>query len=626
MYHSDASSRWSPRRTTQLEDALQIVRGSPATTRVSSARTHDRESPTRTSLYRQNSDPLSKPYFNKYAHPTINQSRSDIDKREALHNKSLHNLNASRSLFEKQLETHQQLLLEQQQNALREFNKQVLKEVEFDKNVTNGEPNENFERTESLSSVDSLEETVSNDTLRESCDLDAFDNKPHNIKTDVRINGNICDKNRYVNHTAGSQYTLSPKTPVNIDSYNTQLQAVSRTEEKQQFYQQRQLEIQQQLQEQKQQQYLQQQQQQQEDLQQRLEQQQKQQKLLQEEFHRQNEQLQEKQEKQLEKIQTNQQSNLSSNNAQYTRTESEKENQRPKVQLKAWATPSPQPPTPVSANVSKTNSMVTNASPYTGRSTNTNVTTVTGYDASVIRDNSYINSKPVSVTVSTIQDELTPGTVTSQARTQSIVNTTPHSNSELLHSRAYQSQGSFLETVTKDLGHQSEVTAASEQSTHVSGVTSYTNNGNNLSSNENLQKVTPQASLKNVPNNMNSPKTNPIVTKPPLNSAFYLNSYSSAYSMRQNLQQQQKQQQQSKTVLKEHSSAGPVTTVDASRLSIKPTNGSQHATENQHSIFQINTYNGDEGQDTADTDSVSTIGYEEKEPEPKGIYLYHNST
>ena len=299
------SGKWSPRylNTTRLEDALRIVRGSP---RTSSARAPGQTSPTHT-YYRQNSDPVNKPYFNKYAHPNTTATNGSLRDRQAeLHNKSLRNLTNSRSLFEQQLESHQQQLVDQQQKALRDFNQQLLSEL-GDETLNGAADNNkhlNLERsdTSSLSSVDSLDETTSNDTLRESVDLDSFIAlKCGTSDTTLETNGasNSIIKNNSINKTlnlveavqadnahtnissgqgqgqydSGSRSVTSNsgsrmvynrtenrhRTVVN-DAYNAQhkaeLTAQRIEEEKQKYYQQRQVEIQKQLEQQQQQKLL----------------------------------------------------------------------------------------------------------------------------------------------------------------------------------------------------------------------------------------------------------------------------------------------------------------------------------------------------------------------------------
>ena len=300
--------------TTRLEDALRIVRGSP---RASSARTPGHTSPTRT-FYRQDSDPGNKRYFNKYAHPnTISATTNENlrEKQAALHNKSLRNLTTSRSLFEQQLESHQQQLIHQQQRALQDFNEQVLNEIGVERALDSTLNGQTLERsdTSSLSSVDSLEETVSNDTLRESVDLDSFialkcgtgdqQNETNNgaVYNTTKNNGNktvkFSDTSQVENSTSASNVgqghqrgegqsetghgsrsesnESGNRTRVN-DSYNAQLKAQLTADrkaqltadriqqEKERYYQQRQKEIQRQVEEQQQhkQQLLQQQQQQ----------------------------------------------------------------------------------------------------------------------------------------------------------------------------------------------------------------------------------------------------------------------------------------------------------------------------------------------------------------------------
>ena len=238
---------------------------------------------------------MNKRYFNKYAHPTSQSPATNGQLRERqaeLHNKSLRNLNNSRSLFEQQLESHQQSLASQQQKALRDFNQQILNEIGVEKPLDEGAFNgQTLERsdTSSLSSVDSLEETVSNDTLRESVDLDSFialkcgtgdqtnetngavktSSKTNGNRTvkfsdnvqpdNVSLNSNVSQGQGQGEFEAGSRSSTNgtgSRAQVN-DAYNAQrkaqLTAERIQEEKQKYYFQRQQEIQKQLEQQQQQ-------------------------------------------------------------------------------------------------------------------------------------------------------------------------------------------------------------------------------------------------------------------------------------------------------------------------------------------------------------------------------------
>lgn len=100
---------------------MRLVRGNSGLQRQNSgSSTSSHTSP------RQTSDALKRPYFNKYSnlHSLLIQndrvrSNSAQDK---LHNRSLRNLNDSKSLFEQKLEQQHKQLLDQQKRALDELN------------------------------------------------------------------------------------------------------------------------------------------------------------------------------------------------------------------------------------------------------------------------------------------------------------------------------------------------------------------------------------------------------------------------------------------------------------------------------------------------------------------------
>lgn len=623
--------RWSPRRTnihTQLEDALKIVRGSPVSSRASSARTRNQPSP-RSSFYRQNSDPLSKPYFNKYAHPSINNGNSlhsgntSQHNQEELHNKSLRNLNNSRNLFEQQLESYQQSLLEQQQKTLREFNKQIMKEIEVDKNVVNNEFNgvNELERSESLSTVDSLEDNNSNDTLRESCDLNAFMTQKND---DSYLNGaknvTFADDHKeaikiYGNNSHIIQSAVNTE-PKNIDSYNAQIQALENPSQcsddnKQQFYFQRQKEIQQQLQEQqKLQQQLQQKQQQ--ELQEKvLEQQQKQKQLLQEQFERQNQEELERQQQQDQKY-LQQQAAVTSVAATsaYTVSEEGKENQRPKAQMKAWATPSPHPPTPASAVITTTTTFVTHASPYTGKNTHTNTTvpmmTTNGYSSK--------SNTPVSVNNQTVETKTYTASSASNRISETNIQATNGINRSDYTIPAVSVQDksmSFLETVTYGLS------TTPDSNSLNSTLTSVSKNQSNasISAAKNLQQVSKTNGTSSVPS---KGVTTPSTPSKPLHAGYY-NSYGAAYSARQQVTNGSNNKQ-----VVGSTSNNVKTQVDTPKMNGEVTWALPEGLDGQFKMMTADAaVNGD---DAADTDSVSTI-CDEREAEAKGkMILYERNT
>ncbi|XP_046332718.2 uncharacterized protein LOC124115684 isoform X1 [Haliotis rufescens] len=165
------SSRSSSRRsspthtTTGIEEALKLIRGTPPLSRQSSLTStgshKGKTSPRAFGTY--NHDPLNRPYFNKYSSLHLRpQSPSERAQEHAdLRDKSLRNYTDSRSLFEQQLEQHQQLLLEDQKKSLHIFNQAIQREMDADAKLEGTEEDEEemswMNRSDSLSSVDSLD-------------------------------------------------------------------------------------------------------------------------------------------------------------------------------------------------------------------------------------------------------------------------------------------------------------------------------------------------------------------------------------------------------------------------------------------------------------------------------------
>ncbi|KAL4233554.1 hypothetical protein ACF0H5_008234 [Mactra antiquata] len=660
-----SSGKWSPRRhNTQLDDALKLIRSSPSSSRATSAKSRQVTSPS-SSYYRQNSDPLSKPYFNKYAHPTINNGNtvSAQNKQEELHNKSLRNLNNSRNLFEQQLENYQQTLYDQQQKTIQDFNKQVMQEMAIDKNMVNYEHNDtgDIERTESLSSVDSLEDGGSNDTLRESCDLDAY--MVH--KNNANSNNNVLNNTKHVTIATDSVsstreggkingnishvvYNGMDTGPQNIDSYNTQMHtllgqnssavgaAQTTDAQRQQHYLQRQREIQQQLQEQRQQQLILQQKQQKELQQKVIEQQQKQQQLLQQQYERQKQQEAAEQQR---LAQEQQQQALAANQAAgaYTVTHDDdsKENQRPK--LKAWGTPSPHPPVPVTSPAS---THVTHTSPYSGKNTHTNMTipyvNSNNQQSMIPESPSSVSSK---LNVPHNGSSVTPSR-TLDRNLQAVANAnasyylSEQPSMQLNNDETTGKNMSFLETVTDGLpASQTSGTTAPVSTMSSAGVKTTSS-----SSSVNSTKVTQQSVVKattaspNVKNGVTTTTTNSATStpKPPIHPGYY-NSYGAAYSARQQLMntgngsnnKQTDNDITNKTSVTSESSKTSTDVTNASSGVTKTTTSVKWVVDNSSIPSSIKMLTPDttmiNGDDITDTDSVSTICGEEKEPEPKEI-------
>ncbi len=110
-------------------------------------------------------DSLSRPYHNSYGHGShkngrVHEHAREVAARAELQNKSLRNMTNSRSLFQQQLQQHQQLLVDQQHQSLHQFNSAIRQEIDNDPRMQRVvEENNEVEvgRSGSPSSVDSLE-------------------------------------------------------------------------------------------------------------------------------------------------------------------------------------------------------------------------------------------------------------------------------------------------------------------------------------------------------------------------------------------------------------------------------------------------------------------------------------
>ncbi|XP_076079536.1 uncharacterized protein LOC143049731 isoform X3 [Mytilus galloprovincialis] len=322
--NSSHSGKRSPKFTQRtLEDTLKLVRGSSSGRHSAKHQT----SPYSTQLF--STDPLNKPYVNKYSgsyHQTP-EKQNDNSNANYLHNNSLRNLNSSRNLFEQQLEQHQQLLVEQQQRTLNEFNDAIKNEIASDRSVQGVDVeygHQNLPRSESLDSLDSLEN--SEDSIKQNHDL-TYNQNQSGANGDQEFINRYSTKNElsYINgHQAVGRSPVNIVAP-QINCQNIQNQLVS-------------------------------------------------------------DQYENSKNDRYSGYQGNGRidSYDVSQNGVNDVTKTQTAANRPKVQLRAWATPSPvdsshrQPPQqePVSQNSQR---MVTNASLYTQRNTMTTVTTTTAY-------------------------------------------------------------------------------------------------------------------------------------------------------------------------------------------------------------------------------------------------------
>lgn len=379
----------SPKQHRTLEETLKLVRGS-----LSGGRHSAKLQPTPYSTQLYSPDPLNRPYINKYS--TTNHQSNDKhhdNSQNYLHNNSLRNLNNSRNLFEQQLEKQQQLLVDQQQRTLSEFNDAIKQEIARDRGVQGLDDesgNHNIQRSGSLSSVDSLED--SEDSLRQSSDLthlqavtdtnQQFMNK-YSTRSDLStVNGhhNGHDRNMF-DHKQGS--------PVNIvPPYRAQDNAPYNGDHMENGYRE----------------------------------------------------IQNNYVNGLNgKIDSYDVNSAVSNNVPVNNSKTAAD--RPKVQLRAWATPSPadanhrQQQDAVSQGSSR---MATNSSLYTQRSTLTNVTTTTAFTKGTSSNGQQYTQS--NTTVTNGDDHVTNGV--GMPKPQVVVLKKPDAPSKNLE---------FLEAVTNDM-------------------------------------------------------------------------------------------------------------------------------------------------------------------------------
>lgn len=149
---------------------MRLVRGTSPTSHQNNASLskHNSRYASNRTFQNETSEALNRPYYNNYVSPQrphspaerVKEYSKTVAARNEMHNKSLRNLNNSRSLFEQQLEHHQQKMMEQQQKSMWEFNAAVMREIQSDKMVQGvSETDDVMSRSVSLSSLDSLEES-----------------------------------------------------------------------------------------------------------------------------------------------------------------------------------------------------------------------------------------------------------------------------------------------------------------------------------------------------------------------------------------------------------------------------------------------------------------------------------
>ena len=279
--------------------------------------------------------------------------------------------------------------------------------------------------------------------------------------------------------------------------------------------------------------------------------------------------------------------------------------------MKAWATPSPHPPAPTPTVNNTQQNLVTHASPYTGKNTHTNVT-VTTYDTPV-SNQSAINvtsiapgltstagqpvhtgqsGQPVQVQTVSPQQQTTQPKVQKQD-----MNTTlsAQNDSKTVQTGTAKSDKnlSFLERFTKNMdqvqyenSNSALMRANSDTTVQYGTTTPSVNSATPKSDSEKSVSETKTVSS-------NSTKTVSSSPKYPSYQGYYVNSYADRYS----------------------SSKVPMATetlaVDNNKNNGSIAKGTLGFVDGQLTMLP------DDGTDTADTDSVSTL-CEDREPEIKG--------
>ena len=240
------------RYTPQLEEALRAVRGSPApesharrgtydgtlgtghtgsasSSRASSAtygsrsRTESVGGGSTASGYSQRAESATsnRSYSNHSLNARTAEHARQVAARTELHSSSLRNLTSSRSLFEAQLEQHQQNLAEHQLQALNHFNAAIRQEIDADTTLhgTSDLCAPEITRSESVSSVDSLEGGEEEGPDRDSTPVGQGSNSQSDsnlLTTDTKVTGSdsgFSDQgvkpvnNIYISHSESSLST-----------------------------------------------------------------------------------------------------------------------------------------------------------------------------------------------------------------------------------------------------------------------------------------------------------------------------------------------------------------------------------------------------------------------------------
>ena len=333
-----------------------------------------------------------------------------------------------------------------------------------------------------------------------------------------------------------------------------------------------------------------------------LEQQQKQQAVLQQQFQKHQQEQLERQRQQQEQLQSQQHKHQEymkehSKSQKDSATEHEKENVRPKVHMKAWATPSPHPPAPAPPVVSTQQNLVTHASPYTGKSTHTNVTVTSVSNASATVNTA--TNVPVKVTDQIVNSVPSQQVTTQQKNLKQETNTTlvNAQNGSQVSQTGIDKNLSFLETVTNNL----------DQVQNTNTYNNYDSQSSKTASDKTVQYQTPAVSSTAKTNNeksasetksVNSNKTVSNSPKVPSYQGYYISSYADRYNATK------------------VPNATETSTADTSKMNGSIAKGTLGFVDGQLSLFSDGQVNEDVV-DTADTDSVSTL-CDDREQEVKG--------
>ena len=249
---------------------------------------------------------------------------------------------------------------------------------------------------------------------------------------------------------------------------------------------------------------------------------------------------------------------------------------------------------------------VTHASPYTGKSTHTNVT-VTTYDVSVANQSAAINTATMVVAKVTDQelvDSLPPRPVMTHSKNlKQETNTTLVSaqNGSQATNTGVDKNLSFLQTVTNNLDQVQNASISNTNNKTVLSKTSektvqYQTAAVNGTAKTNVEKSVSETKV------ASSSKTVPSSPKIPSYQSYYMNSYAERYNA-------------NKTPIATETAAPPP---DSKVVNGNIMKGTVGFVDGQLSMLP-NDQMMDDIVDTADTDSVSTL-CDDKEPEVKGRY------